>query len=1059
MQRAFTFLFYILAAVAGVAAQSLDSLWNRFVNPERDERTKVWWFHGETETTHEGITADLTAFRDAGVGGVVFYDQVHGNGEGADDAFSPRWWEILVFAAEEAERLGLTFETHLSNGYVGGGPWITPEMGMQMLVAESVDIPGGERFNGVLPLPARATGYYLDVATVAFPRREGYQGDKAIHGTFSVSTATPENERFIHLTRDSLMTARAISYTVTSRLKTTTRCTNVPGPPAPTFVGTGHRELPPVGVLEASTDGINYRPVVLLKPSYSPNTTVKTTTVAFPAVTARYFRINLRDIDPEFTAAKPLKFSDIHLSTSAMEAQWAQRAGLISEHDYGDDTPDYSPAEVINSAEIVNLTALADPAGRLDWVAPAGSDWTIMRFVMVPTGSRTRHGRRNLLGLECDKMSAEAAELQWNSYFKVMRDTLARHGITLSRLTMDSHEGGAQNWTRGFEKEFERLRGYSLVERLPVMAGYIVNSTAETRGTLHDVRRTIADLISTRHFATLDSLCRDAGVKFTAQAVGNGLCIVADPIQAKGRVTIPEGEFWAHHPDGNYDIKECSSAAHLYAKPIASGEAFTDARYDQPLSYLRTLADGAWHLGINEFVVCASAYQPWLDRRPGNTGGGRHYCLNRNNTYWPASRGFWDYQARGNMLMRRGRAVIDLCVYLGENAPIKILTYKLPEIPDGLDFDAFTTDALMTRMNNVDQAGRILLPDSTVYQMMVLERDSEVTLSTLRQISRLVAAGARLYGERPAGSPSALDIDSIDAWRAVADSLWSGAPVTRHGRGTVYCGMTLAEATALAGITPDVSTTAGGVNSLEIRTAHRRTDTADIFMVNNHTAETRHGRFSFNTPYPTAEIWDPVRLTRVSVTLGGEPGSRTLDLALEPSETMFIICTAGTSAPPRQNFDTQSITPINNNWTLTFPGREPMSLDSLADWTTFTDPALKHFSGTATYRVVVKVDTIADRITLRFPGFKDIAEVSVNGRECPAVWCSPWETDITEALTPGNNIIEISVTNSLMNRMILDSTLPTEQRETYALPPVANPDTPLSPSGLTSVLLVAQKPM
>ncbi|MDE6377936.1 MAG: hypothetical protein K2K72_04245, partial [Duncaniella sp.] len=53
-------------------------LWERFEKPGREARTKLWWFHGETETTREGIDADLQAFKDAGIGGVVFYDQVHG---------------------------------------------------------------------------------------------------------------------------------------------------------------------------------------------------------------------------------------------------------------------------------------------------------------------------------------------------------------------------------------------------------------------------------------------------------------------------------------------------------------------------------------------------------------------------------------------------------------------------------------------------------------------------------------------------------------------------------------------------------------------------------------------------------------------------------------------------------------------------------------------------------------------------------------------------------------------------------------------------------------------
>lgn len=182
----------------------------------------------------------------------------------------------------------------------------------------------------------------------------------------------------------------------------------------------------------------------------------------------------------------------------------------------------------------------------------------------------------------------------------------------------------------------------------------------------------------------------------------------------------PQGEFWAIHPDGNYDIKESSSAAHLYGKTIASAEAFTDARYDESLAYLKSLADAAYSYGVNEFVVCASAYQPWLDRFPGNTAGGRQYCLNRNNTFWPYSKAFWDYQARCAYMLRQGRPVNDLCVYLGENAPVKILTYRLPSIPKGYDFDACTSDALL-RM------------DSLSYKMLVLPGNRELTLPALRK--------------------------------------------------------------------------------------------------------------------------------------------------------------------------------------------------------------------------------------------------------------------------------------------------------------------------------------
>lgn len=53
-----------------------------------------------------------------------------------------------------------------------------------------------------------------------------------------------------------------------------------------------------------------------------------------------------------------------------------------------------------------------DSEGKLEWEVPAG-EWVIMRFAHEPTGGPLRHGRANLMGLECDKMSVEAVTVQW----------------------------------------------------------------------------------------------------------------------------------------------------------------------------------------------------------------------------------------------------------------------------------------------------------------------------------------------------------------------------------------------------------------------------------------------------------------------------------------------------------------------------------------------------------------------------------------------------------------------------------------------------------------------
>lgn len=55
---------------------------------------------------------------------------------------------------------------------------------------------------------------------------------------------------------------------------------------------------------------------------------------------------------------------------------------------------------------------------------------------------------------------------------------------------------------------------------------------------------------------------------------------------------------------------------------------------------------------------------------------------------------------------------------------------------------------------------------------------------------------------------------------------------------------------------------------------------------------------------------------------------------------------------------------------------------------------------------------------LTFPAFEAVVlNVTVNGKTCPPLVASPWETDVTAALKPGKNTVRISLTNSLRNLM------------------------------------------
>ncbi|MCL0178655.1 hypothetical protein M2T33_28920, partial [Klebsiella pneumoniae] len=74
------------------------------------------------------------------------------------------------FAASEARRLGLGFELNISNGYVAGGPWITPENAMRRITYDDTLITSDGKRDIVLP--AVEMPHYEGIAVLAFPDDE-----------------------------------------------------------------------------------------------------------------------------------------------------------------------------------------------------------------------------------------------------------------------------------------------------------------------------------------------------------------------------------------------------------------------------------------------------------------------------------------------------------------------------------------------------------------------------------------------------------------------------------------------------------------------------------------------------------------------------------------------------------------------------------------------------------------------------------------------------------------------------------------------------------------------
>lgn len=1032
-KRIGTWIFGLLATATASTAQS--SLEWGFDHPQDSARTKVWWFHGETVGIHEGITADLEAFKKAGVGGVIYYDQVHGDGEGAFKVFSPEWWDEIIFSSQEAKRIGINFEANSSNGYVAGGRWITPDKSMQRLASQDMILEvDGKTPDVKFQLPARKTpgNWQKTVTVLAVPYNEQLMGDS--RQVFSedsvVKLSDPKQTHYITIDFGKAFTARSITYVTGARGKARTSSMQVPKSHFemhPTngiyqegsFFGCGYRNLPDIGELQVSDDGVNYRKVCSLRPKYQNLGGSKEQTLAFPTTKGRYFRIMLTGWASGMKSDDQLAFGNVVISSRACVDVWQEKASFVSELMETDRTPQYTKDEIIDFSQAIDLTSSCDDKGVVMWKNCPKGKWLVLRLFAASTGGHTKHGRKEALGFECDKLSVDGARLQWQSYVKPIIDTLRAHNGLLTGICMDSHEAGPQNWTASMPQEFRTLRGYDMQKYLPVMAGYMVGSAEESAQFLFDLRHTINDLITDRYFGEFNRLCRSEGLVLTAQAIGGALCMAGDAVGVKRLVDKPQAEFWGYQTEGNYDIKDCSSAAHLYGKQIASGEAYTDVTYKHTLADIKNLADYAYAYGINEFVVCAVAYQPWVRVRSPlkiSTANGRQYVLNRLNTLWPVSKPFWDYQARCSWMLRQGKPVSDFCLYLGDDIPARILGHKLPAFPQGYDFDAFTTDALKNRMTAKN--GRIVLPDGVSYSMMILPSDGRGEREEVREL--------------------------IETFRRQGVPVYDPQTDNRS----------LSEAIREAGLVPDVD--APKAKSLYF--CHRKTDNEDIYFLNNHSDKDVSDCFRFRTEASLAELWNPVTGERTPLAMTAEKNRTTIDLTLHARESYFIILSnqknsIGASATTAK---TSAPVVIDQPWQVYFDTTmggpsAPVFFPTLTDWTKHDDLRIKYFSGTAIYRNTFKLNKKDKRATYRLSLslLNAAAEVIINGQSAGIVWCSPWDIDITKQLKKGKNQIELRVCNTLWNRLVGDANLPEAERITWQTHQLAKPNDRLVPSGVT----------
>ncbi len=704
--------------------------------------------------------------------------------------------------------------------------------------------------------------------------------------------------------------------------------------------------------------------------------------------------------------------------------------------------------ELWQSDQIVDVTQFMDAKGRLVWDAPAGN-WSILRIGFKANGKRVSRNFKASAGLEIDPMSAEAMDLHFaNTGAKMIEDAGPLAGKTFQYLHIDSWEIKQPNWTAKMPAEFLNRRGYDLTTWLPALCGRQIDNAATTEAFLQDFRVTVCDLIAENYYGRLDTLAKEGGLLGSHSEAGGPIgaphTYWLDALKFHGTTAIPMGEFWIKKFDGtnvsydrNHTIKQIASAAHIYGKELCQAESFTaysDIFVSDPYK-VKAVGDLAFCDGLTRMVFHQWIHQPDLKRIPGTWSmAGRKKTdvgtkFGHTRAWWPMADGWLSYLARCQYMLRKGKFVADFAYLQDERIPTYVVSRpgETPQCPPGYDYDALNAEVLLTQASAED--GRLRLESGMHYRYLVLPPDPDAILTpaTRKKIKALAEAGVQVIGPG-------------------------------------YLKGTLEDILSSDGLVPAIEFRNASPNA-RFEKIHRRDGEAEVFFISNQAhstgsgqaVEESHADVIFRVSGKQPELWNPVTGERRELLEWSEENGRTVvPMTFAAKESCFVVFrkqvqTKKTSGA--KNFPAlTALKALSGPWQVAFDpkwgGPESIVFDELVDWTQRPEAGIRYYSGTATYRknFDLPVSTSEQPVYLDLGALSCIARVRLNGKDLGVVWTAPWRIEITDAVLPEGNKLEIKVANHWLNRIIGDEQLPPEQRFTQTN--VESKNSKLQPAGL-----------
>ena len=1034
----------VCAAVVAVTASALGGLREggapeaAFRAPGGAERPETYFFFFGGNISEKGITADLEAVKAAGIEGVKLFNGNSPRGAWPGVAtqvkcLSPEWDRLIGHFGAECRRLGLRFEMQVCPGWaMAGGPWIKPEHAMRHLAVSRTDVEGAcSSFNlgfktvrVTLPNPyAKSEPWrdWRDIAVIAFPAPEGDWDKPLAPSSVTGSAGTDWNAWARGRAAAKIRANATTEITYEFAQPVTVRTLELPS--VKSLASVTKSFDPGTTVSLKAEDGAMLVEEVALPPSSWQD--ARPLSLACRETTARRFTLTVKN-------KHPITLLTVRLLSAAKKDNWEGEACWTLRRLLRRAAPVQSKGAYVKSASVVNLTAQMAKDGTLTWDPPPGR-WTVLRIGHICTGAKNIPAPPEGTGLECDKFSTKAADIQFYNYIGRLIAPGGPAEGKLHAMLMDSWECGQQTWTEGLDSVFASRLGYDLFAWIPAVFGYVVGTPGETARFLNDWRTLLSDMTTENFFGHMAKRAHERAIAIDFEAAfGNS--IPGDIMKYYKYADTPMCEFWQPAVSFNFTpVKPIVSAAHLYGKCSVGAEAFTSFRvtWDEKLRDLKHNANMNLAEGISHFVFHTFTHnpqEPWLP--PGTSFGGRGIGTTfvRGQTWWRHMPAFTDYFARCQAMFEAGNPVADVLWYLGDECDGRPDHYAA--FPDGYKYDLCNPDAFLTRISVRD--GKWCTPDGTAYGILWIPESTRMLPETMEHLIDGIRKGGVAAMSALPEEPATLKggergrerfMQALNTLVAISSQTDCGVFDGHAGR--LYLRKTIGDVLKAEKIEPDVQ-------GKGIVWNHRRDEGEDWYFV----APAKEGAgFEGDVVFRDAggrraEIWHPE---------SGVIEQASCRLSLAPAQSCFVVFRKSESRMSSVECPAPQAFPLTASWRISFPEGWDVptntTVQTLAPWREMfrESPSARAFSGTATYECEFNLEAVTrgERVVLDLGRVESIARVEVNGKTFADLWSYPYSLDVTHAARKGRNALKIEVTDTWYNRLVYEGWLPEAKRRTW----------------------------